>query len=76
MSHPFPFGKVYGPAAILAVITFGGLLSALLGDGIWDAVSWCTLTIPLAVIVWKYGQSKRTKFRETTVSQPRLHERP
>lgn len=58
MRKPFPFRKVYGPAAILAVITFLGLLSALLGDGLWDAASWCALTIPLAVVLWKYGRSK------------------
>jgi hypothetical protein len=26
-----------------------GLLSALLGDGIWDAASWALLIIPVAV---------------------------
>ncbi len=61
MSQSFPFRRVYGPAIILAVVTFCGLLSALLGDGIWDAASWCALSIPLAVILWKYGQSKRTR---------------
>jgi hypothetical protein len=75
MSHPFPFRKVYGPGTILAAVTFCGLLSALLGDGIWDAVSWCALTIPLAVIVWKYGQSMRTRFRGEIVSQPRPQEK-
>ncbi len=54
MSHPFPWGKVYGPAAVIAAITLFGLLSALLGDGVWDTLSWITLVIPLAVIVWKY----------------------
>lgn len=63
MSHPFPFRRVYGVPAILAVVTFLGLLSALLGDGIWDAVSWYVLTIPLGVIAWKYGLSMRDKFR-------------
>jgi hypothetical protein len=29
--------------------------SALLGDGVWDALSWVTLAMPLAVIAWKYG---------------------
>ncbi len=60
MSQTFPFRRVYGPAAIIAAVTFCGLLSALLGDGIWDAVSWCALAIPLIVIAWKYGESKRT----------------
>jgi hypothetical protein len=53
MSHPFPFRKVYGPAIAISVITIYGLLLALLGDGIWDELSWVALTIPLAVLVWK-----------------------
>jgi hypothetical protein len=39
------------PAMISAVIAFG-LVSALLGDGIWDQASWLALAIPLAVIVF------------------------
>lgn len=58
MSPAFSFRRVYGPAVILAAITFCGLLSALLGDGIWDAASWCALTVPLAVLVWKVWFSK------------------
>lgn len=61
MSPPVPFRKVYGPPAILSTITLCGLLSALLGDGIWDMASWCALTIPLVAIALKYGRSKRTK---------------
>lgn len=75
MSHPFPYRKVYGPAAMLAAVTFCGLLSALLGDGIWDAASWCAFAIPLAVIAWKYSQSKRTRFRKTMLSHPHAQEK-
>ncbi len=57
MSHPFPFRKVYGPAAVIAVITLYGLLSALFGDGVWDELSWVALSIPLAIIVWKYSRA-------------------
>ncbi|MBR0896986.1 hypothetical protein JQ616_18680 [Bradyrhizobium tropiciagri] len=39
------------PALIFAVIGFG-LVSALLGDGIWDQASWLALAVPLAVIVF------------------------
>jgi membrane protein implicated in regulation of membrane protease activity len=59
MKSSFPFRKVYGPAIIIAAITIYGLLSALFGDGIWDEVSWVALSIPLAVIVWKYSRAKR-----------------
>ncbi|WP_170991516.1 hypothetical protein [Bradyrhizobium elkanii] len=36
---------------IFAVIAFG-LVSALLGDGIWDQASWLALAMPLAVIAF------------------------
>ena len=39
------------PAAIAGVIAFG-LVSALLGDGIWDRASWIALAAPLAIIVF------------------------
>ena len=40
------------PAAI-ALLTVFGLLSALLGQsGLWWALSWIALAVPLAVIVW------------------------
>jgi len=36
----------------LAVLTLFGLLSALLGEGgIWWALSWLSLSVPLVVIV-------------------------
>jgi len=40
------------PAAI-ALLTVFGLLSALLGQSaVWWVLSWTTLAVPLAVIVW------------------------
>ncbi len=59
MSQPFPYRKVYGTAMILAAITLYGLLSALFGDGVWDELSWVALSVPLAVIVWKYSRTSR-----------------
>jgi hypothetical protein len=53
MKHTFPLRKVYGPPMLLAVVTIGGLISALLGDGVWDVISWGALIIPLAVITQK-----------------------
>lgn len=40
-----------GAGMIFAVIAFG-LVSALLGDGIWDQASWLALAMPLAVIAF------------------------
>ncbi len=59
MSQPFSFRKVYGPALVIAAITLYGLLSALLGDGVWDELSWVTLAVPLVVIVWKCNRPIR-----------------
>lgn len=41
----------FAPVA-LAVLTVAGLLSALLGDGIWDALSWAALGAPVAACLW------------------------
>ncbi len=53
------FRKIYGSALVLAALTGAGLLSALFGDGLWDAVSWAALAVPLFVIVWKITRSRR-----------------
>ena len=37
---------------VLGVLTCVGLASALLGDGAWDALSWLTLGVPVAVAGW------------------------
>lgn len=52
------FRKIYASASILAAITGSGLLSALFGDGLWDAVSWLALPVPLFVIVWKITRGR------------------
>lgn len=39
------------PAIIAVVIAFG-LVSALLGDGVWDALSWLALLLPVVVIAY------------------------
>lgn len=42
---------VFRAPLLLALLTVFGLLSALLGDGPWDALSWGALALPLIVIV-------------------------
>jgi hypothetical protein len=34
----------------LAVLSAGGLIFALVEDGVWDALSWVTLSIPIALL--------------------------
>ncbi|HVY07655.1 MAG TPA: hypothetical protein VHB46_16895 [Burkholderiales bacterium] len=48
--------KIWGWPIVLGLLSAAGLMSALLGDGVWDALSWFTLGAPLAVIafyVWR-----------------------
>lgn len=66
MSTPFPFRKVYGPAIVIAIITLYGLLSALLGDGVWDTLSWLALTVPLVILAWYYIRGKRSAGKRPT----------
>jgi hypothetical protein len=43
---------IFGAPLLLALSSAGGLLSALIGDGPWDVLSWFGLGIPVAVILW------------------------
>ncbi len=44
---------------VLAVLTMAGLISALLGDGVWDALSWVALGIPPALGGYHALRSRR-----------------
>jgi len=45
-------GDIFLIPAIIAVVSCAGLISALVGDDVWDWLSWVTLSIPIAVGVW------------------------
>ncbi|KQN44431.1 hypothetical protein ASE98_05710 [Pseudomonas sp. Leaf48] len=40
------FWKVFESPTIIALFSAAGLFAALLGDGLWDALSWLGLGIP------------------------------
>ena len=42
---------------LLALVSAIGLLSALLGDDLWDVLSWVALATPVAVVVWCVGRA-------------------
>lgn len=44
--------RIYQGPVVLGIATFIGLITALLGDGTWDELSWVILVIPLTVILW------------------------
>jgi hypothetical protein len=42
---------------LLAALSAGGLVSALLGDGAWDVLSWLALGALPVVIAWHWVRS-------------------
>lgn len=48
------FGPIWTAPIVLGLLTVIGLVSALLGDGVWDAVSAVALGLVVAVGGW-YG---------------------
>jgi hypothetical protein len=44
--------RIFAAPALMGLLSLVGLLSALLGDHLWDALSWATLGITLLVITW------------------------
>ena len=50
--------SVWGWPVVLALLSSIGLLSALLGDGVWDWISWMGLGVPalLCVVLGLRGQ--------------------
>jgi cytosine/uracil/thiamine/allantoin permease len=42
-------GQIFGIPVLMALLSAIGLVSALVGDGMWDGVSWVTLPIPTAL---------------------------
>ena len=42
---------------LLAFLSVGGLVAGLLGDGIWDMLSWLALGVLLATVGWHVARS-------------------
>ncbi|MBP2232872.1 uncharacterized protein involved in exopolysaccharide biosynthesis [Azospirillum agricola] len=49
---PLPPRAIFGVPLLIALATIVGLVAALLDDGLYDAVSWAALLVPLLVIGW------------------------
>ena len=43
------FWKVFALPTVIGLFSAAGLFAALLGDGIWDALSWLGLGIPAII---------------------------
>lgn len=50
--------KLWGMPFLLAVLSFYGLISALIGSGIWDVIAGISLAIPVLVILRYYYYKK------------------
>ena len=46
------FWKVFGVPLGIGLLSAAGLFAALLGDGVWDSLSWVGLGIPALIGVW------------------------
>jgi hypothetical protein len=44
--------QIWGAPIVIGVVSAVGLISALLGDGGWDVLSWFALGAPVTVIIW------------------------
>jgi hypothetical protein len=44
------FWRLFGAPIVVGILIFAGLASGVLGDGIWDVLSWIALAIPLSII--------------------------
>jgi DMSO reductase anchor subunit len=57
-----PFVRQWGWPIGLAVLTLFGLLSALLGQGgIWWALSWLALAVPMLTALWHIVRPARAR---------------
>jgi hypothetical protein len=56
--------QVFAVPIVLGVLSAVGLVAALLGDNVWDAVSWLTLGLPCVVMAWFWFGAGRTSRRE------------
>lgn len=54
-----PLAAIFGRPAAIALVTIAGLVSALLDDGLVDAVSWVALSVPVAVAARSWWKRER-----------------
>lgn len=49
-------GRIFALPLLIGITSTVGLLSALLGDGAYDWVSWLGLSIPVAAVMYAYAR--------------------
>jgi hypothetical protein len=55
-----PFRHTWGMPIVLGVLTLAGLVTGLLGDGVWDDVAVAALAVPVAVGIWHAFKPSRS----------------
>lgn len=50
--NPSRLQRTFAAPLAIAAASLVGLVAALVGDGLADALSWITLAVPLGVVVW------------------------
>lgn len=51
--------RTFGIPAVIALASVIGLVSALIGDGVFDAISWIALGTVICVLIWAGFLPKR-----------------
>lgn len=51
--------QVFAAPLAIAALSGIGLVSALLGDDVWDVLSWLGLAVPICVILWYWLRRSR-----------------
>lgn len=51
--------RIFAWPILIAVASLIGLVAALLGDGVLDALSWLGLAIPVVMVTWAMRARRR-----------------
>jgi hypothetical protein len=49
---PQTLRQIFAAPLVIGILSTVGLLAALIGDNVWDAVSWVSLAIPCMLFVF------------------------
>lgn len=55
------FRRLWGIPLLMGILTIIGLLSALLGDGFWDMLSWCLLGSVVVLVIFYIARAERKR---------------
>lgn len=56
---PLSLPAIFGIPAVIALVTAAGLVTALLDDGLVDALSWAALSVPVLVAARSWRNRER-----------------